>query len=141
MFLCFPFIRPFNEHKLDFTSTAFVFLGYCSQQHGYRCLDSDGRVYVSTHVHFHEYVFPFADKKGKFMTSFAPKNTCISPPFFLPFACPYTPSDNCNVSRTYPRPSTKTSVSISSWTCLATSLSCVHPNHNDVTSELPLHVF
>lgn len=47
---------PFNKHK----STPSVFIGYCANQHGYRCLDDSERVYVSRHVRFNEAVFPIA---------------------------------------------------------------------------------
>ncbi|KAE8668247.1 Aldehyde dehydrogenase [Hibiscus syriacus] len=56
---CFPFLRPFNQHKLDFRSRQCVFLGPNTSHHGYKCLDSDGRVFVSRHVRFDEQVFPF----------------------------------------------------------------------------------
>lgn len=73
--LWFPFIRSFNKHKMDFRSPPCVFIGYCANQHGYRCLDSHGRVYVLRHVPFHETMFPFANKHTMFLTSSTPKNT------------------------------------------------------------------
>lgn len=36
--ICFPLIGPFNKHKLELKYAPCVFLGYCSNQHGYRCL-------------------------------------------------------------------------------------------------------
>ena len=57
--LCFPFLRPYNAHKLDFRSTPCVFLGYSTSHVGYRCLDlSSKRIYLARHVRFHENVFP-----------------------------------------------------------------------------------
>jgi len=57
--LCFPFLRPYNAHKLDFRSTPCVFLGYSTLHVGYRCLDlSSKRIYLARHVRFHENVFP-----------------------------------------------------------------------------------
>jgi histone deacetylase 1/2 len=62
--LCFPFMRLYHAHKLDFCSSPCVFLGYSSSHLGYRCLDSaSDRIYVSRHVRFHENVFPFADSE------------------------------------------------------------------------------
>ena len=57
--LCFPFLRPYNAHKLDFRSSPCVFLGYSNSHLGYRCLDlSSNRIYLARHVRFHETVFP-----------------------------------------------------------------------------------
>lgn len=33
--LCYPFLRPFNSHKLDFRSLPCVFLGYSASHKGY----------------------------------------------------------------------------------------------------------
>jgi len=58
--LCFPFLRPYNNHKLDFRSSPCVFFGYSSSHLGYRCFDiASHRIYISRHVRFHEHVFPF----------------------------------------------------------------------------------
>jgi len=35
--LCFPFLRPYNNHKLDFRSSPCVFFGYSSLHLSYRC--------------------------------------------------------------------------------------------------------
>lgn len=58
--LCFPWLKPYNSHKLEARSTPCVFLGYSPSQSAYFCLDrSTNRVYTSWHVMFHENVFPF----------------------------------------------------------------------------------
>ena len=58
--LCFPFLRPYNNHKLDFRSSPCVFFGYSSSYLSYQCLDiASHRIYISHHVCFHEHVFPF----------------------------------------------------------------------------------
>jgi hypothetical protein len=59
--VCWPNLRPYNKHKLDFWSKQCVFLGYSSQHKGFKCLDiSEGRVYISRDVVFDEIVYPFA---------------------------------------------------------------------------------
>lgn len=59
--VCWPNLRPYNSHKLQFRSKQCVFLGYSSLHKGFKCLDvSTGRVYVSRDVTFDENFFPFA---------------------------------------------------------------------------------
>jgi len=58
--LCFPFLRPYNNHKLDFRSSPCVFFGYSPSHLCYRCFDIEShRMYISRHVRFHEHVFAF----------------------------------------------------------------------------------
>lgn len=58
---CWPNLRPYNTHKLQFCSKQCVFLGYSNLHKGFKCLDpSSGRVYISRDVVFDETLFPFA---------------------------------------------------------------------------------
>jgi histone deacetylase 1/2 len=58
---CWPNLRPYNRHKLEFPSKQCVFLGYSNLHKGYKCLDiSIGRLYISRDIVFDETVFPFA---------------------------------------------------------------------------------
>nr|AAT85031.1 putative polyprotein [Oryza sativa Japonica Group]ABF96679.1 retrotransposon protein, putative, Ty1-copia subclass [Oryza sativa Japonica Group] len=57
---CWPNLRPYNKHKLQFRSTTCTFLGYSTLHKGFKCLDpSTGRVYISRDVVFDETQFPF----------------------------------------------------------------------------------
>jgi histone deacetylase 1/2 len=58
---CYPKLRPYNRHKLEFRSKQCVFLGYSNMHKGFKCLEiSSGRVYVSRDVVFDETEFPFS---------------------------------------------------------------------------------
>jgi histone deacetylase 1/2 len=58
---CWPSLRKYNTHKLEFRSKACVFLGYSPMHKGYKCLDrSTGRIYISRDVVFDETVFPYS---------------------------------------------------------------------------------
>ena len=58
--LCYPWIRPYSQHKLDSLSTPCVFLSYSSTQSAYIYLDlSTSKTYISRRVKFLENTFPF----------------------------------------------------------------------------------
>jgi hypothetical protein len=57
---CWPNLRPFNTHKLQFRFKQCVFLGYSTMHKGFKCLDvAEGRVYIFRDVVFDKTVFPF----------------------------------------------------------------------------------
>uniref|UniRef100_A0A803Q9W1 Integrase catalytic domain-containing protein n=1 Tax=Cannabis sativa TaxID=3483 RepID=A0A803Q9W1_CANSA len=56
---CYPNIRPYNKHKLEFRSSPCTFMGYSLNHKGYKCLDSNGRLYISRDVIFDEFSFPY----------------------------------------------------------------------------------
>ena len=58
--LCYPWLGPYSQHKLDSRSTLCVFLSYSSTQSAYICLDlSTFKTNISRHVKFLENTFPF----------------------------------------------------------------------------------
>ncbi|KAE8713398.1 hypothetical protein F3Y22_tig00110210pilonHSYRG00043 [Hibiscus syriacus] len=61
---CFPHLRSFNSHKLDFWSQPCTFLGPSPQYRGYVCLTPDKRVVVSRHVKLDEWCSPFAQENA-----------------------------------------------------------------------------
>lgn len=46
-YLCYPLLRPYNKHKLDFRSSPYVFWGYCANQHGF----------ISILIHLDKYIY------------------------------------------------------------------------------------
>lgn len=99
--LCFPHLRPYNHHKMDFRSTPCVFLGYSPLHHGYRCLDlSSDRLYIARHVRFDEASFPFATTPSPSPTlSSSPPYTSSASPTVLP---DHSPSDTPSTSSASP---------------------------------------
>lgn len=56
---CYPVLRSYNKQKLEFKNKKCVFLGYGSNEKGYKCLDlTTIKFYVSSHVAFDEHMFP-----------------------------------------------------------------------------------
>ena len=67
---CFPYLHPYNTHKLQYRSLECAFLGYSSHHKGYLCLDIySSRVYISRHVIFNEDSFPFKNLKSSLSQS------------------------------------------------------------------------
>lgn len=62
--LCFPHLRPYIRHKLEFRSCSGTFLGYNTQHKCYKVLFPSGKVIVSKYVIFNEDVFPHVENSG-----------------------------------------------------------------------------
>jgi hypothetical protein len=60
---CWPNLRPFNTHKLQFRSKQCICLGYSNLHKGFKCLDvAEEWVYISRDVVFDETVYPFSKR-------------------------------------------------------------------------------
>lgn len=76
--LCWPNLRPFNAHKLDYHSKPCMFMGYSPKHKGYFYLHFPiGRIFVSRDVTFDENFFPFHD--GPHLSSNPNSSLCTSP--------------------------------------------------------------
>ncbi|KAJ9560164.1 hypothetical protein OSB04_005324 [Centaurea solstitialis] len=86
--LCYPWLRPYAQHKLDTRSLPCIFVGYSSTQSAYYCLDPTTRkIYVSRHVRFVETSFPYNQLVSNQTPSSYPKpdSWCpISLPILIP---------------------------------------------------------
>lgn len=50
---CFPLLRPYNSHKISYRTTECVFISYCLNHKGYKCLDPlTHKLYIARHVIF-----------------------------------------------------------------------------------------
>ncbi|KAM2011562.1 hypothetical protein ACFX1T_023520 [Malus domestica] len=59
---CYPLLRPYNSTKLQPRTTKCVFLGYASKFKGYISFEvAKKRVYISRHVIFYEFEFPYSN--------------------------------------------------------------------------------
>lgn len=90
--LCFPNLRPYNKHKLQFRSVSCTFLGYSSSHKGYRCLDPQGRIYISRDVLFDESTFPFLSSSHISSSSSPPTSNSSSLPS-IPLVIPSAASN------------------------------------------------
>lgn len=88
--LCFPWLGPYNSHKLQPKSKPCVFLGYFLTYSAYLCLDLiTNRIYVSRHVQFVENQFPLSSLVAPQSSS----SSIISPPWSPPVSrIPINPS-------------------------------------------------
>lgn len=78
---CYPCLKPYNNHKFEFHSQKFVFLGPAPQHRGYKCLSSTGRIYISRHVVFDPSLFPCSNGFLNRHSSSSDSHECIVPMF------------------------------------------------------------
>ena len=79
---CFPLLRPYNNHKLNFHTQKCLMIGYSPIHKGYKCLDSTGKTYIARHVQFNESEFPyfelFPTKSDSQLSSIQPSQVSFS---------------------------------------------------------------
>jgi hypothetical protein len=62
---CYPLLKPYISHKLEYRSKACIFFGYSHA--GYRCLDPiTDKVYLSRNIVFYENLFPAMDSLNSY---------------------------------------------------------------------------
>uniref|UniRef100_A0A803QBG4 Reverse transcriptase Ty1/copia-type domain-containing protein n=1 Tax=Cannabis sativa TaxID=3483 RepID=A0A803QBG4_CANSA len=74
---CFPYLQPYNAHKLNFKSDKCIFIVYSLNHKGYLCENNDGMVYITRNVEFNEVDFPGSLIKS---TSQVPSNSYLPIP-------------------------------------------------------------
>lgn len=82
---CWPNLRPYNTHKLQFKSQECVFIGYRNLHKWYKYLNkTTGRIYISSDVIFDEQIFPFSRDSSKLSSkSHCPATSIILPSISL----------------------------------------------------------
>lgn len=87
---CYPYTRPFNQHKLTFRSKQCILLGYCINHKGYKCLDPrTGVIIISRHVQFDEHHFPYSSHNTASHFCF-PNSVCFQS--LTHYSCPAHPA-------------------------------------------------
>jgi hypothetical protein len=128
--LCYPFIRPYNNHKLQYRYVQCIFLGYSFNHKGYLCLDSaTGRVYITPHVVFDEHKFPLA-KSSHSTNAISDK---VFPPAIITASIP---SPTCSSNHPAPPSSTFPDISTSSHSTSDYELTPDSSNDSSILPEL-----
>lgn len=94
-YACFPLLKPYNNHKLDFKSHECLFLGYSTSHKGYKCLSPFGRIYSSQDVLFNKSKFPYVDL---FESSLSLSQNCSFPTNFNFLSIPIIATNQPHVS-------------------------------------------
>lgn len=105
VFACrvYPYVRDVAIHKLAPRSIPCIFLGYCLQHKGYKCLDPiTNRVFITRHARFDESHLPFSSTPGTSDLSTLPLHTFLDT-INLP-TTPQSPSSIYNTNLTPPQP-------------------------------------
>jgi hypothetical protein len=104
---CWPHLRSYNKHKLDFHSDTCIFIGYSPSHRGYQCLHPQtGRIYISRNVIFDESSFPFTSISPPPPTTPPPSHTTLFPPLI-----PNTPTTTCHPCSTIQEDPTSSPIS------------------------------
>ena len=124
-YLCYPYLRSHNKHKLCYRSSPCVFLGYSPTHKGYMCFDSNSNsIYITRPVKFHETKFPFQQTVNTSSASSSSQFT--STPALLPIPLSIPPTQT-----------SQSSVPTSQSPHLSNSAHSYHSSHNS-TSLLPI---
>jgi hypothetical protein len=110
-YLCYPLLRPYGLHNLEFRSEPCIFLGYINA--GYNCLDPvTNKAYLCKHVIFNGESFPAQDQATTLLPSKinaqgdAP--ILISVPIPFTFVLSVVPNYNANSISNEPSPLAQT---------------------------------
>ena len=120
----YPYLRPYNKHKLQPRSTECIFLGYPPLSKGYLYVDpTTNRVYVTCYALFNENCFPFADNPHltNSQTPFSMSHEVLNW-FSTASSSPTSSTDNVS---DIPSPSSSAYDDLLPLSLLSSSISCV----------------
>ena len=89
---CFPLLRPYNTHKLQFRSLPHLFLGYSPSHHAYKCYNlNSNKMIIARHVRFDENCFPCQTTSSTHSPISSSSNS-LSTPIIIPAYFPISNS-------------------------------------------------
>ena len=107
--LCYPFLRPYAQHKLDHRSLPCIFVGYSATQSAYYFLEPiTHKIYTSRHVRFVESQFPY-----NLLSSTSPVTSYPNPESWCSITLPFISSTPNLVPDLVPNPPPSATPSLS----------------------------
>lgn len=100
--IVYPFMRPYNENKLQPRITQCVFLGYVMSYMGVSCYNiSFGKLVISRHVVHDEEVFPYRIKQSSASQQCTSSHQQNSRPIMIQLPRAITSSSSTHQDREY----------------------------------------
>ena len=134
-YACYPYLRPYNKHKLQPSSVECVFLGYPPLSKGYLCLDPTANtMYTTCYALFDGNVFPFAQKSSLTNPHIPFSNSSIDFAWFLSTS---PPTNSTSASSSSPQKSFYEFIPFTSAFSSSDTVSCLPSSSSSYAPSIP----